>query len=211
MYSAGVVFLLMACDQGHANGPTWDTGNGDGPPTDIPHFQEDPPAELKPVKGDPGILPGDSLEVQALKLAVANTYGNAREFYEYQERWTPGALQKDVNYLTFLTTHPETADALKGGFWGTALAELAYLKKPKAPVIENPAQDIVLGMPGLKIVHATGNHVCWSSEAIGYQCHVDNRLYTDCAEAVQKLKETNCCSFKYPDGASSQFIPGGCF
>ena len=211
MYSVGVVFLLMACDQGHADGPTWDIINGEGPSSDIPHFQSNPPEELKGIKGDPGILPGDSIEIQAMKLAVANTYGDAKEFYEYQDKWgRGGALKQDIEYLQFLLTHPETAAIFKGGLLGSALAEYAYLKKQQDK-LANLEQDINLVIPGIKIVHATGNHICWSSQAIGYQCHVDNRLYTDCAEAVQKLKETNCCKFAHPDGSSSQFIPGSCF
>ncbi len=157
---------------------------------------------------DPELLPTDALEIQALKIAAAKTYGNAKTYYEYQERWRPGSLESDVKYLKALLADPSVGDQFTGGFW--RVAQDAFYERQALQLKMNLA--IFPGMQGLKIVHATGSHQCWSSTAIGYTCQVENRMYTDCQEAVQKLREdTSCCRFGHPDGTSNMFIPGRCF
>jgi hypothetical protein len=201
---ASLILGLIGCGQNF--GPTYDTENGGFPPTDIPHFPDvsgplkDPVAETD----DPEIEENDSIEVCALKIAAsrthAKTFGSASKYYAYQEKWQPGAFKRDIEYLRWLIENPLEAEKFQFGFWREAIDAYQHRK---------PAMSLV--MPGRKIVHATGTHICWSSQAIGYSCTVDNRMYTDCAEAVYKLKEQNCCKFNHPDGVSNQFIPGSCF
>lgn len=153
---------------------------------------------------DPELQDTDSLEMQALKIAASKVHGNARKHYAYQERWRPGAMAQDMAYLQYLVAHPAEAAMFQSGFWRAALDAL----EARTALHVNPINGM---FPGIRIVHATGRHQCWSSKAIGYSCEVDNRMYTDCNQAVQKLRETNCCKFQYFDGVSNGFTSTGCF
>ncbi len=190
-----VVLLLSGC--GGSFGPTYDEG---GIPMDIPHFPDRSDEKISTLQvDDPEIQDTDTIEIQALKIAASQVYGNARKHYSYKEKWLPGAMEKDIKYLQYLVGDPEVAEKFQSGFWRAAL-----------DFVQSRNISVMM-MRGLKIVHAKGSHECWSSKAIGYRCSVDNRMYTDCAIAIQKLRETNCCRYGHPDGVSNGFTPEGCF
>ncbi len=156
---------------------------------------------------DTDIHPEDSLELQALKIAAAKSYGNAKKYYMYQEKWAPGSMARDIEYLRYLDTNPAEAAKFQSGIWRLAIDELRTRRAN-----QSTQSQVAAGFfPGIKIVHATGTHSCWSSQAIGYTCMVEIRMYTDCDEAVRKLQQTNCCKQKYPDGVSNFYMVGSCF
>ncbi len=204
------VLGLILSSMAHAScGAVWCP---DEPPSGMPRpeYPDDPPPVAESEDSD--IQPGDSIAIQACKLSAvknfAPTFGSAKKFFEYQDRWrkSPGPTVKaDAKYL--LSIANDSTWNTRTGYWADARRIYIELKAKEGV---NPGFDGGL-FPGARVVHATGLHSCWSNEVIGYTCNVENRMYNDCNTAVSMLQRTNCCGFSHPGGVSNGFTVTGCY
>lgn len=59
--------------------------------------------------------------------------------------------------------------------------------------------------PGSRLYRAVGEHVCWSNDAVGHRCIVDDVGFSSCNEAFFTLKNRDCCPRTDFGGSSVDF------
>lgn len=160
---------------------------------------------------DPEITDADSIEVQAIKIAVSKVYGNVSEYYGPKRTYEFGyqsTLESQLKQLQFTLSNKHEQEVLDAAGWGFNYVVLQEYRRLKSLQRMGVQSHTFSGT--IKLFHAFGTHQCWSRDVIGYSCRVDGNNFMDCNQALNQLSRQNCCNWGHPDGNSIGFQMGSC-